>query len=63
MVASTRMTLLQSFYCIVQEEVDQLPSILLSISEAEIVSMQHALSHVWHRFAYTSLPLWQKVSP
>jgi hypothetical protein len=40
--------------------VELLPRILQSFSEAEIAQMQEAVGQVWHRFMYSSLPLFQE---
>ena len=44
-----------------QSEVDDLPKKLLAIPEHKIQQMQIALSRVWHRFAYSSLPVYAEV--
>ena len=45
-----------------QANLEQLPDLLLSYSETEIRSMQISLSHIWHRFAYTSIPMYQQAN-
>ena len=45
-----------------QRDIDRLPQILQNIPDIERTAMQHALSHVWHRFTYSTLPLFQKAS-
>ena len=44
-----------------QADLAQLPQALLSISRAELAAMQRALAHVWHRFLYSSLPIFRGI--
>ena len=43
-----------------QAEMDYLPEILLLISSDQLQRMQKARQEVWHRFMYSSLPLFQR---
>jgi hypothetical protein len=45
----------------VQSELEYLPEILLSISTARIREMQLALKAVWHRFMWSSLPIFLEI--
>ena len=44
-----------------QSELEYLPEILLSISRAAIREMQLALRTVWHRFMWSSLPIFSEI--
>ena len=45
----------------VQSELEYLPEILLSISRARTREMQLALRTVWHRFMWSSLPIFSEI--
>jgi hypothetical protein len=44
-----------------QADLERLPDILLGVSPAELARMQRALASVWHRFLWSSLPMFQDV--
>ena len=43
-----------------QADLERLPEILLAVSPSEVLALQVGLSHVWHRFVYSTLPLYQR---
>lgn len=50
-----------NFLCTAQADLARLPQILLGVSDAELAAMQRALAHVWHRFLYSSLPIFRGI--
>ena len=44
----------------VQDQLERVPEILLAIPEEQVRAMQIALSKVWHRFTYSSMPIFHK---
>lgn len=44
-----------------QADVEQLPQILLAVSDAQLEAMQRALRSVWQRFMWSSLPIFRDI--
>ena len=44
-----------------QADIERLPSILLALSEAQILAMHRNLRSVWHRFMWSSLPIFRDI--
>ena len=43
-----------------QADLEKLPDILLAVPEAMLQDLQKNLGHVWHRFLYTSLGVYER---
>ena len=44
-----------------QADLAQLPQILLAVSDAQLAAMQRALATVWHRFMWSSIPIFSDI--